>query len=101
MNAALIANECIDSYMKSVNSSILCKLYTDNAYTHVFWNFLLAILEKMDFSSEGRNLISFCISIVRFSILINSEAYGFFSSSRGLRQGEPVIEANLDAIPLN
>ena len=50
----------------------------------------MAILEKMGFPNKWRKWISFCISTVRFSILINGEAYGFFSSSRGLRQGDPL-----------
>jgi len=34
--------------------------------------------------------IFFCISTMRFPVLVNSETTGFFSSSRGLHQGDPL-----------
>ena len=88
LEAPLITNECIDSYTKSENSIILCKLDIENAYDPDYWSFLLTILKKMGFPSKWRNWISFCIFTICFSILINGDASSSFSSSTGLRQGD-------------
>lgn len=34
--------------------------------------------------------IQFCISTVKFSILVNRSLVGFFSPQKGLRQGDPI-----------
>ena len=90
MDASLIANECIDHYLRTNHLGILCKLDIEKAYDHISWEFVMAILEKMGFPSKWRSWVFFCISLVRFSVLINDEASSFFSSSRGLRQGDPL-----------
>jgi len=50
----------------------------------------MATLEKMGFSCKLRSSILFCLSTIRYSVLINGKASSFFSSSRGLRQGDPL-----------
>ena len=49
MDTVLIANEAIDSILKSKRGSIICKLDIEKAYDHVDWSFLLAVMEKMGF----------------------------------------------------
>jgi len=45
----------------------------------------------MGFGPKWRKWISTCISTPRFSILINGSPHGFFGSSQGLRQGDPLF----------
>ena len=85
MDAVLIANEAIDSILKSNRGAILCKLDTDKAYDHLDWSFLLAVLVGERWCSW----IKWCLSTVRFSVLVNGSPIGFFQSSRGLRQRDP------------
>ena len=90
LDASLIATECIDYYLKSNQAGVLCKFDIEKAFDNVSWEFRLIILEKMGFPEKWRRWIAFCISTIRYSVLINGEASGFFSSSKGLRQGDPL-----------
>ena len=54
------------------------------------WGFLTLLLERCGFPDKWRRWISFRLSTVRFSILINGTSHGFFGSSRGLWQGDPL-----------
>ena len=58
--------------------------------THWIGIFFLDVLEALHFPETVRNWIRECITSPRFSVNINGEMAGFFSSSRGLRQGDPL-----------
>jgi len=80
----------VDSQIRSGDPGLLCKLDLEKAYDHVNWDFLLYLLHHCGFGEKWRAWIRFCISMVRFSILVNGTLSGFFYSSRGLRQGDPL-----------
>ena len=85
LDAALIANEAIDSLLKRNESGVLCKLDIEKGYDYLNWNFWLFMMQSMGFGEKGTGWIYWCISTATFSVLINGTPTGFFKSSRGLR----------------
>ncbi|RVW79938.1 LINE-1 reverse transcriptase-like [Vitis vinifera] len=90
LDASLVANEVIDYWKKSKEKGLICKLDIEKAYDSINWKFLMKVLRKMGFGSRWRDWMWWCISTAKFSILINGVPAGFFSNSKGLRQGDPL-----------
>jgi hypothetical protein len=97
LDSVLIANEVLDTCMRSAVPGVICKLDLEKAYDHINWNFLLYLLKRCGFGERWRGWIEWCNLTVRFSILVNgtpegffNSSRGFFSSSRGIRQGDPL-----------
>lgn len=75
MDVVLIANEVVDSRIKQ-EKRILCKLDIEMAYDYVNWEFLFKMLSCMGFCGKWIRWVRYCISTVRFSILINGSTEG-------------------------
>ncbi|KAJ9698913.1 hypothetical protein PVL29_007804 [Vitis rotundifolia] len=90
LDASLIANEVVDFWQKCKEKGLICKLDIEKVYDSINWTFLMKVLLKMGFGSRWREWIWRCISTAKFSVLINGVPEGFFSSTKGLRQGDPI-----------
>ena len=63
----------------------------EKAYDHISWDFPFKILERMGSGRKWISWIHWCISTASFFDLFNGSSMGFFRSTRGLRQGSPLI----------
>jgi hypothetical protein len=75
LGSMLIANECLDNRIRLGKSEVLCKLDLKKAYNHVHWEFLLYLLKRFGFGEKWRDWIEFCISTLRFSIIVNGTPF--------------------------
>ena len=90
LDASLIANEVSDSMVKGKERGVLCKLDIEKAYDKINWKLLISVQKEMGFGCKWIDWIKWCISTASFSVLINGSSIGFFSSTRGLRQRDPL-----------
>lgn len=77
---------CINGRKKGKNTLMALKLDMSRAYDRVEWWYLEAIMQRMGFNERWIFLMMMCINTVTYSVLINGEAKGIITPSRGLRQ---------------
>ncbi|CAN1846149.1 LINE-1 retrotransposable element ORF2 protein [Linum perenne] len=87
LDAVLIANEAIDSRLRSRKPGLVLKLDIEKAFDHVNWSCLFKVLNIMGFGERWINQIKVCVTTAS-SVLVNGESPGYFRSSKGLRQGD-------------
>ena len=60
------------------------------AFDTIIWDFIIKGLKAIGIPDCMVRWIKACISSASFSVSLNGELHGFFPSSRGLRQGDPL-----------
>jgi hypothetical protein len=87
----ILASEAINALdRKQYGGNIALKVDISKAFDTLDWNFLVMVLNNFGFSPIFVNWILEILQSARLSILINGKAVGFFSCSRGVRQGDPL-----------
>ena len=87
----LLATEIIHCYNKhGVEPSGMLKVDLRKAFDSIRWDFVVASLRAINVPERFVNWIHTCISSESFSISVNGHTGGYFRSTQGLRQGDPL-----------
>ncbi|CAN0906625.1 LINE-1 retrotransposable element ORF2 protein [Linum grandiflorum] len=90
VDAALVANELLDSRRASGKNGIPLKLDLEKAFDSVSWDFILFMLKRFNFPNTWISWIQSCIFSMHYSVLVNGAPYDFFSSKRGICQDDSI-----------
>lgn len=87
----LLATEIVHGYSrKNIEPSAMLKVDLRKAFDSVRWDFILSTLTALNLPARFIGWIEQCISTASFSIVVNGHSRGFFKSTQGLRQGDPM-----------
>ncbi|XP_057774769.1 uncharacterized protein LOC130993749 [Salvia miltiorrhiza] len=87
----MIGSEGVNCMNRSCNGkNMACKVDIKKAFDTLSWRFILCAMEAMGFDQRFLNWISTIFGSARISILYNGQLCGYFSCSRGVRQGDPL-----------
>lgn len=62
----------------------------ETTYDRMSWDFIMDVLKKFGFSDLWTNMVVNLIREVWYAIIINGSRADFFTSSQGLKQGDPL-----------
>ncbi|GAA0151699.1 reverse transcriptase [Lithospermum erythrorhizon] len=83
--------ELVQGYRKEDgNSRAALKIDLKKAYDTIEWGALWCVMEDMKFPPRFIYLVQQCVEGANFLICINGTLKGWFRSSRGVRQGDPM-----------
>lgn len=87
----LLTHELLKGYnRKHISPRGMMKLDIKKAFDSIEWLSIVAVMTRMGFPETFMAWIYTCISSPTFTIMINGHGAGYFSSSRGIRQGDPI-----------
>ncbi|KAJ7009375.1 hypothetical protein NC653_000139 [Populus alba x Populus x berolinensis] len=87
----LLTQELLHNYhLNKGPARCALKIDLKKAFDTISWQFILKGLQCIGIPVRMINWINACISSAFFSVGLNGSLHGFFPSSRGLRQGDPL-----------
>ncbi|KAL9816934.1 putative RNA-directed DNA polymerase [Arabidopsis thaliana] len=87
----LLATEIVQGYnKKNISPRAMLKVDLRKAFDTVSWDFILSTLRAINCPDIFIGWIYQCLTTASFSISVNGHTGGFFRSSHGLRQGDPM-----------
>lgn len=69
---------------------MVIKLDMARAYDRVEWDFLIEVMDNLQFHPKFCDWIHECISTMSYSVTVNGVPSSYFRPERGLRQGDPM-----------
>ncbi|XP_075084826.1 uncharacterized protein LOC107774618 [Nicotiana tabacum] len=90
----LLTQEIITNIrLRGKPANVMIKLDMAKAYDRVSWKYLLHMLRKMGFPEHFINMVWNLMSNNWYSVLVNGQSSGFFKSTMGVKQGDPLSPA--------
>ncbi|XP_060200458.1 uncharacterized protein LOC132628710 [Lycium barbarum] len=90
----LLTQEIVsDIRLRGKPANVVLKLDMTKAYDRVSWLFLTKVLRKMVFAERSVDLVWRLLANTVYSVLVNGHPHGFFHSTRGVKQGDPLSPA--------
>ena len=87
----LLANDLTRNlHSKHRGNRVCLKADLHKAFDSISWNFLFFLMHHMGFPPIWIDWIKTSLETAKFSILLNGCPEGFFSSTNGVRQGDPL-----------
>ncbi|XP_057786555.1 uncharacterized protein LOC131004001 [Salvia miltiorrhiza] len=86
----LSSEGCNSMQRTNRGSNMACKIDINKAFDTIRWEFIMQVLRANGYHEKFVNWIWIIFSSARVSILYNGQLSGYFSCSRGVRQGDPL-----------